>query len=102
MTQQEALEALQGMYPGQQVGVEVEVVIGARPKQNFYLWLYSEKGSSKIVGSSTRSFEHAIALARVERDFPPVVYNPDLNKSSLEAYPHAINTADAPVPSEVK
>lgn len=71
MTQEQALESFLMMMPGSKISVEYNRTIstGEKASHKFYLWEFSE-GSSRIVASSDRCWEHALALAKIETDFP--------------------------------
>lgn len=65
MTQHEALEAARALFPddAQYLSVSRERFIGNQQWDRFYLWRHLG-GRAEILASSTRSFEHALAIAR--------------------------------------
>lgn len=68
MTQEKALSEFQAIFPedANYLTVERERKIGYEhgDMNAFYLWNHNLPGSSSIVASSNRSFEHALAIAR--------------------------------------
>jgi hypothetical protein len=67
MTQEDALKALQEIFPiNPYLAVSRERTIGYVKgwANTFYLWDHSGSGRNSIIASSNRSWEHAVAIAK--------------------------------------
>lgn len=72
MTHEAALEQFKVMFPerADKLAVEYNVTIWDGAKERFYLWDHSSTFGGKIVASSERSWGHALALAKIEQEWP--------------------------------